>query len=165
MEELFENRILYIAEKLEWLGYDIDMSCFYITDDIKKSSSYHPETGYITSSLEGIFNNHASKVLIHEIAHKITAENIRNDKGHIVEFAIINYCLRHRILHKNTKGHTYFDSYDFSDDEIYTRMRVNPYEFDKKIENLAWRNIGELIEKAEAKANDIRATVNRMTTA
>jgi hypothetical protein len=122
-----------------------------ITNDTGALAAANYDEHKVTIYKRKILNNDINDTLIHEIAH-LVCFRFTGLKGHCLDFAIINYCLRHYYC----GGEIFFDSYDIHEDIAYRFLSINPNEFDYFIRNIRFESLRELSKKATTLANKIR---------
>jgi len=129
---------------------DMIFSC-EITNDTGALATANYDEHKITIYKKKILNNDINDTVIHEIAHLVCFK-FTGLKGHCLDFAIINYCLRHYYC----RGEIFFNSYDIHEDIAYRFLSINPNEFDYLIRNIRFESLRELSRKAMTLANKIR---------
>lgn len=107
-------------------------------------ANYHREE--IAISLPAVLDREHIDLLIHELAHFIT-----HDQGYTGEFVanphsfmfgILCAVLRRDLL--GQKKH-FFEPYDFSEDIYYEKLVFSPYEYDRRIMGLRYKDFEDML--------------------
>lgn len=153
--ELIKSDIQYPSFYLDCEYNKIeDLSIMFSFKDEKFGGRAHLKDNHIEINLDSFARRGFKNLIIHEIAHFICYwNNLDGDGFHTLDFAIVNYCLRKRILGKQDN---YLDSYDIHEDNAYSLLSINMCQFDSFINSIEWNTIEELCRKAKSLAIKIR---------
>lgn len=158
MDDKIKRSISDIKKTLNLLALLDDKNIFdemifnsEITTDGGTLATASYEEHKVTLYKRKILNNDINDTVIHEIAH-LVCYSFTGLKGHCLEFAIINYCLRNYYC----GGEIFFNSYDIHEDQAYRFLSINPSEFDCLIRNIRFENLRELSNKSMTLARKIR---------
>lgn len=106
----------------------------------------------INFALNSLLKKNLQRTIIHEFSHHISRKYLHIN-GHTLEFAIINYCLQRKVLGEDKD---YFRSYDIHEDKAYNLISIKPCHFDTLINNICFRSLLELANKANYLSMKIR---------
>ena len=167
--KMIQTHFDLVKSDIQFQNFTTDFDCEYEYNKIEElsimfsfvnekfSGRAHLHDDYIEINLDSFARRGFKSLIIHEIAHFICYwHRLDKDGFHTLDFAIVNYCLRKRILGKQEN---YLDSYDIHEDNAYSLLSINMCQFDSFINSIEWSTIEELCKKAKSLAMKIRMKV------
>lgn len=146
-----EELSLFLEEDEQ--GYLSNISLSFSNEENPNYLAYASYTdNNINFALNSLLKKNLQRTIIHEFSHHI-AKKYLHINGHTLEFAIINYCLQKKVLGEDKD---YFRSYDIHEDKAYNLISIRPSQFDTLINNICFRSLLELANKANYLSMKIR---------